>query len=158
MKRLGPDDYEEAARILLNESILPFVMDDGIVDHETMLKRCLRMDAVYFLMPDPDSLFLYVPVNCITWQIHANVLPESRGNGARLFSDTLAYMFEDTPCRKIIAMVPVCNPRANRMGRKCGFIQEGLIRGSWKLNDQVFDVILDGLRKEDFIWLGSRQQ
>lgn len=110
----------------------------------------LATPVVTFLIPDSIGFFMFFPWNSITFEMHSAVLPEHRGKaameGARLAG---VWMFENTPCRKIVTLVPRNNVRARFLARKGGMKEEGTITRSFLKNGQFIDQYLYGICKEE---------
>jgi RimJ/RimL family protein N-acetyltransferase len=59
------------------------------------------------------------------------------------------WMFNNTPCQKIITNIPSFNRPAKLLALKCGMKQEGLITKTFMKNNQIYDVHLMGITKEE---------
>ncbi len=100
-------DIDRVHRVLKHSSIYPNVADDGSpgVDDFT-IEPLLSNEGCYILMPNRDTVGMAIPLNSIMYDIHINILPESRGDkGYRAGMEFLGYLFERTPARKLIAYI-----------------------------------------------------
>ena len=134
---------------LINEIILnPFVQDD-IADDSSMgvsileIPSHMRFIGVY----DNDilcGLYMLVPQNCATVEVHTCLLPLLRGRKAiqagRLI---IEYMFDQY--KKIISWIPVDNKKAELYSKLLGFKIEGISRESYLKNGKLQDMKLVGI-------------
>ena len=90
----------------------------------------------------------FVPMNAITWNPHIAILPQYRGLGTQAMKKAIAWMFLNTPCKKIFAAPPAFNTRMIRVFRKCGFKREGISPKSFPWRGEIHDRVLMGLEKE----------
>lgn len=95
----------------------------------------------------PMGIMAFLPVNKVTWNPHIAILPEHRGNGVASLMSGLAWMFENTPCLKVVAYPPVFNTRMIHVFKKCGFTVEGRSVKSFLWRGEVHDRLLMGLEK-----------
>ena len=134
---------------LINEIILnPFVQDD-IADDSSMgvsiseIPSHVRFIGVY----DNNilcGLYMIVPQNCATVEVHTCLLPLLRGRKAiqagRLI---IQYMFDRY--KKIISWIPVDNKKAELYSKLLGFKIEGISRESYLKNGKLQDMKLVGI-------------
>lgn len=117
-------------------------------------------DSIYYLAPMDErhadgavadellGIVAYIPVNPVTWNPHIGILPAHRGRGTEVMSESLRWMFENTPCRKVVAHPPVFNKRVIRLFEKCGFAVEGESPASFPWRGGLHDRLLMGIEKE----------
>ena len=67
----------------------------------------------------------FMPVNAVTWNPHIAILPKYRGKGTQAMKSGIVWMFEHTPCKKLVAYPPEYNKPMVRVFEKCGFDHEG---------------------------------
>ena len=159
VKRYSIEDADLVNAILRDESIYPWISDDGCPPSDQFSSdKFLLASNYYFLAPDLNSLFIYNPVNCITWEIHFNVLPSSRGFSTKLTKATLNYMFTETECQKVVTHIPLFNMAAFNLSIASGFRVEGCSCKSFLKHGILYDQYLMGLTKEDFKCLGYHMQ
>ena len=134
---------------LINEIILnPFVQDD-IADDSSIgvsiseIPSHVRFMGVY----DNDilcGLYMLIPQNCATVEVHTCLLPLLRGRKAiqagRLI---IQYMFDRY--KKIISWIPVDNKKAELYSKLLGFKIEGISRESYLKNGKLQDMKLVGI-------------
>ena len=151
IRRCTIDDLEFVDSILKHDSIYPFISDDYCPKAEDYTcAPLLSHNGVYYLSPDKNSIFVYIPINSITYEVHSNVLPPARNRSSELALMTVKYMFEQTKCMKIKTHVPVFNTPALHLSFKCGLRVEGNLRESFLKNNKLYDQIILGLSKGEW--------
>lgn len=146
------DDFAKVDSILRHPSIYPFISDDYSPSSEMFtVENLLKLPDWVFLTPDDNSIFMYVPVNGVTWEVHSNILPESRSKSTILAKATLDYMFNKTRCLKITTCVPEFNQKALYLCFSCGLKFEGCSRKSFMWHGTLYDQYLLGIVKEEFL-------
>ena len=152
MKRCGVEDIEDVHRILKHPDIWGVITDDGACSKEEFdMTEVLKNDKVYVLLPEENILFLFFPVNAITWDGHINALKDSRGEKARQATiDVMEYMFTKTPCQKIIVYIAEIFSKVISHVIRCGFGQEGCLIGSYLKNGKIYNQHILGITKTEF--------
>lgn len=151
MKKLTLEDFDEMERIIFDTSVFPYVHDDGISKDSLDLSYFFETRDVYVLQGDENSIFIYIPINAITWEVHTNILPGSRGKKAlKLFMEAAKYMFENTDCQKIITHIPEFNYRARASAHKI-MKQEGYITECFLKKGKLYDLYLYALNKREVL-------
>ena len=91
----------------------------------------------------------FIPVNTITWNPHIGILPEHQGCGLGTFAmrEAVAWMFANTPCRKVVAYPPAFNGAMVSVFKKCGFRIEGHSPDSFLWHGKIHDRLLMGIEK-----------
>lgn len=150
VKRCGPEDAERVNAILRDPAVWAHIADDFSTDPDTFdAAPLLAVDALYILMPDENSVFIFNAWNTVCWEVHSNVLPASRGPKAvKLTSAVRDWMFQNTKCRKIVTHVPVFNRPALALAIRSGMVREGVNRLSFLKDGVLHDQIILGLCKE----------
>lgn len=147
-------DAELVRRILTHPQIYPYVSDDGSPSPEEFDPReSVRNDAMYFLVPmaaeRPAGLYVVYPHNLVMYEVHACILPEYRGSVAGEAARAMVqWVFERTPCRKLIALVPAFNRLAHQYARRAGFVDVGVITQSYLKAGVLYDQHLLAIEKE----------
>jgi RimJ/RimL family protein N-acetyltransferase len=67
---------------------------------------------------------------------------------AKAMTDSIAWMFENTPCVKIVAGIPAYNHFALRLAKSSGMSLEGVNRKSFLKDGVLHDQIYFGINKE----------
>ena len=151
------DDIDIVNMILTDDSIYPFITDDGSLEvNDFNVAPFLINDKVYFL-GDDKSCFIFIPKNSITYDLHSNVLPEARKDSVKLVKYAAGFMFHETPCMKIITWVPEYNRRALNFAFKSGASFEGISHAGFLKNGKLYDEYLFGMTKGDYIQCQQHQ-
>lgn len=150
VKRCGPEDATAVLRVLTDPAVYEATSDDHSgLPEEFTVDPILATDALYVLMPSPDSVFIFNAWNTICWEVHSNVLPSERGPQAiKLTTAVREWMFNNTPCRKIVTHVPSYNRPALALAIRSGMKREGVNRLSFLKRGNLYDQIILGLCKE----------
>lgn len=137
--------------VFTHHDIYDHITDDGaldVTDYEP-----LDNPALYYLAALEDvftvaGVFLCVPVNCICYEGHAAILPEYRKNTEDIYRAAFAWMFENTPCQKIVGYTPAYNTAARLVSRRAGMVTEGRSAKSFLKRGVLHDRIIFGIEKE----------
>ena len=149
LKRATIDDYVRVREIMNDISTYPYGGDDGCPEEYDPI-TILSDGRIYVLMPDDNSIAMFVPINHINYEEHVCALPESRDRTNRIWLDAWEYMFTRTVCEKITVKIPEFNQLAYAKAKKIGFIHEGLSVKSIKRNGKLYDQVLMGITKEEW--------
>ena len=151
MRRATMRDAAHVAGVLGHSDVLPFITDDSPSRYPMASAiACVRDPSIYVLMPNEYAVFIFLPRNYIMYEIHSSILPEGRGteNGSKDAANaSVEWMFENTPCEKIISWVPSYNKTALHFALKCGCKEEGVIKDSYKKGGKLYDQHIVGRGK-----------
>lgn len=154
IKRCTIEDIEDVNRIMRHPEIYPQSIDDGCPPNAIDFDAgpILASEAMYFLAWRINGiwggLWMFKPWNSITYEIHTCVLPTFRGRPAiREGKAAGAWMFENTPCQKVVTLVPENNRPALAYALATGLEKEGLVRQSFLKDGQLLDQTLLGIEK-----------
>ncbi len=147
IKRLHSEDIDMVMNIISHKDIWSWITDDMSPPEppRMSLVNVLDNSNEYVLGLGKNGapcvgLAAFHPINGITFDFHIMVLPEYRGDFIRLdIVDSISWMFNSTPCRKIEASVPEFNERMRKAIIKWGFAQEGISRGSFMKNNTIYN-------------------
>ena len=111
MKRLSAKDIDFVRRIMTDESVYPFIIDDGSPPpDEFPVELFLGNEKVFVLSPNDGSVFLFVPIRHRVYEVHTCVLPGYRGLTAIQSGKAVVYwMFANTDAAKIFSIIPENN-------------------------------------------------
>lgn len=141
-------DYVLVREILTDPRIYPHVGDDFapapehfVVNDHPAIRYVLVRHGLFVI-----GLFTFCPQNDICWQVHVamrrGVLPCLTHRAGRAI---IPWLWEQTPCRRLIACVPVTNRAAVRFGlRVMGLHPFGVNRKSFLKHGQLVDQVLMG--------------
>jgi RimJ/RimL family protein N-acetyltransferase len=96
------------------------------------------------------GLWMMHPHNSICWEIHTALLPNAWGERA-LHAGRLVieWIWENTPCRRLITNVPYNNRLALHFAYRAGMNVYGTNHQSWLKDGKLWDQICLGLSKPD---------
>lgn len=137
---------------LRHPRIFPHIRDDGCptaASLQIVLSDSLRYLGVF----DGDrflGLFLAHPHNLALFEVHTCLLPEAWGPTAvEAAKACAAWLYESTPCRRIVTCVPEGNVLALRLARQAGMTEYGRNPRSLLRDGVLLDQILLGMNKEE---------
>ncbi len=141
-------DMHTVRAILTHPSIWPHIIDDGTPGIEDF-EPCVS-DAIYYLAVHKDGalvgIFMCIPENCITLDVHTNLLPSCRGALAvEAATRALQWVRENTSFTRIVTKVPDNNPLALRLAERVGFTRYGHNPDSFMQNGVLMGQTLLGL-------------
>jgi len=146
--RLTISDLKFTNDFLNDPSIYPFITDDfnnGIINSEILLNN----ESVYFLSPDPCSLFIFHPMTTILYQGHMQCRKGLERKPSWVAGrEAIDWMFKNTKCKKIMGLTPSYCGSAVNLAIKCGFKIEGILAKSFFKNGKLFDQVITGLAKK----------
>ena len=147
IRRLTPEDKDLMISIIQDKAVLPSIIDDGPLSDVEFL---LWSDKVYCLAYDSGVLFILVPSNLVSYEVHTCILPQFRGEYAvEAAKLAIEWVFSKTPCQKISTLIPVINTAAYALACRAGMKKEGINRKSFLKNGCLYDQIIMGLCRED---------
>ena len=118
-------DIDKINSVIKHPDIWPLIADDE--DIETYAPP---MDGVHYLFDEGVIVILHPEGD--DWEIHVNVLPESRGKAMQSAADALEYGFNTLKASKIVANIP--QKYGNVYGFALKFMKDkGLIDGEHHL-------------------------
>jgi len=145
-------DFKKVHRILVHESVYPFITDDYSSKEPTedLGLSFLENSVIKVLMPNDNCVFILVPMSTNVYTVHSNVLPEGRGKVAVLAAKSVAkWMFNNTECVSIISFTPEYNKVALIFSRLAGMKRIGVLKKSFKKDNIFYDQIITSLNKGD---------
>jgi RimJ/RimL family protein N-acetyltransferase len=153
IRRATSNDADALRAIYCDPKVLPYITDDGLKADTFDFSMIAGSPIAVFIIASDEKgdagTFLFYPVNTVMYELHTAFLPGRRGKdvveAARLARE---YIFNETPCRKVITYVPFDNMPAYVMARKCGMVVEGLIRRSYLRGGELLDQYILGISKE----------
>ena len=144
-------DMAAVKAIITHPDIWPLASDDGSPDPENF-EPADDPRLVYLLASDggrPAGVFVMVPVNAVTWDVHDVMLPGYQGLKAVVAARlALDLAFAETGARKLTAAIPESNQRAIRFALRLGFRMEGVSPKSFLRNGNLEDRIMLGFERE----------
>jgi len=151
--RCTEKDEEKINYILGHESVYPWICDDGCSENIRYELGTLALERREWIIlsPNENTIFLFIPVNSVMYDVHTNILPNGRGKLAiKAAKQAMEWMFTGTSCLKLISWVPVFNKAAIKFSLMCGLKKEGNSAKSFFKDGNLYDQILFGITKEEF--------
>lgn len=93
--------------------------------------------------------FLIKPMTDYCYEVHGGVDPEYFGKGWLVCREMGLFIFNHTPCLKIVAIVPVFNRLMCRCLEKIGLKKEGVLTKSFMKRFKMHDQIIYGMTKQE---------
>jgi hypothetical protein len=150
--RCCPADINDVARILVDNSVLPFICDDGGAEPDYIRQYAsslLDNVSVYVLMPRVNTLIIFIPTNAVTYDLHVATI---KGGGRRFIKQdahkAVEWMLDNTQVKKFTTMCPRSNPAARIMAMACKMKKEGTITQSWLKDGRLWDIDIFGITSE----------
>jgi len=144
VERIFDRDY--ITSIVTHKKCWDACSDDGACD-PLLYFPCLDA-SFHWLKVEDHGLFMYVPHNLITYEVHT-LLPNAHGKAVECALAAGNWMFENTPCQRIVTNVPSFNRLALALSLKVGMKKYGLNEKSYMKNGIAYDEILLGISKGD---------
>ena len=149
------EDIEEIKSVLGHPVILEAISEDG-----AKLKDIDVKNETWVSIKKKDitiGIYNLVPLNAITMEVHAHVLPEYRKEYSMRTSRIFYKWFlENTDRLKLIAIVPFFHKNVQNFLISNKFTVEGINRKSFRRNNEIMDQIMFGItRKEIEIFLDA---
>jgi hypothetical protein len=154
MKRCTLEDLDFVNSIIRHPDVYPWVSDDNSPPPEqnTLAQMLLGCESVFVLSSNEFTIFVFIPLNSIHFELHTLVLPEGRGKIAIASAKEAGkWIIENTPCQKMKTMVPVFNRAAKWMSRKLGFKYEGTETKSFLKNGILYDQESFGITRKEWL-------
>lgn len=130
-------DKELIKACVTHPRVWPWIRDDGSPSMEAY--EPVMEEPFHYLAPGDGGVFLYHPLNCITWEIHCCLTPKWWGKSVEASRESMKWMIENTGCRKIVAHIPENNTLTIRLAEKVGMTPEGISRKSFLKDGVLLD-------------------
>lgn len=145
-------DIDDVDRVLKHPSVYDCISDDFSpkVSDFTM-KNALNSNC-HVIMPNSETVFIFIPHNGITYDIHITTTPEGRRNLAvEALEMAKEYAFEQIEgCQKLICFIPELYINVSNFAMSNGFKKEGTIKESYQKNGKLYDENIYGLRRSEW--------
>jgi RimJ/RimL family protein N-acetyltransferase len=139
---------------MTHHSIWPYISDDGSPPIEEY--RPIESEQIWYVIvrdiyPDAGTqevlgMWIFHPQNSICWEVHTCLLPNAWGDrGQRAARIGPAWVWENTPCRRIITNVPTTNRLALHFAVKAGMHIFGVNPASYKKHGTLCDQVMLGI-------------
>jgi RimJ/RimL family protein N-acetyltransferase len=98
--------------------------------------------------PDVTGALLFLPQSSVCYEVHLALLPGAWGHSSECLRGAIAWMFANSPARRIVGAVPAFNRLANRCAERAGMTQYGTNFKSFQKGGELHDLTLWGVSKE----------
>lgn len=150
----NPSDAKEVWAVMKSPDVWEHITDDAPVwMGEGELSMVVANPSLFFLVPVVDGIrvgvFFLHPWNYVTYELHSMVRKENRGKMVVAGLKELGrFMFDNTPCQKIVTHVPAGNFRAKALAQLMGMELIGNNRKSLLRGGVLIDQYLYGICKQ----------
>jgi RimJ/RimL family protein N-acetyltransferase len=130
----------------------PWPVWDGIKSFMTDDYRELDEDGCFLGVFDGEKMagaFLIRAWNSHCFEVHGGVAKDYWGSGPEVCYELGKYLFDFTPCLKIVAPIPEYNRLMARCLKMCGLREEGRITKAYRKWFRLHDIILFGIQKQE---------
>lgn len=134
--------------VFTHPRVWPHITDDFSPAPE-LFEPIIDMNVWYVKALDEKELlgiWMLHPHNFICWEIHTCLLPNAWGpRGLQAARELAPWVWENTPCRRLITNVPSYNKLALRFAKEAGMKQIGINEKAFQKKGQLHDLIMLGL-------------
>lgn len=147
MKILRTVDEEYVARCYA--SVWKDIADDFTEDQTLFFPDMSEKNYWLTAYHDEQELgvFLGRPISSIQYEVHIVLLPEAKGLSAQAARHAVKWMFDNTPCERLIGCIPVYNKLAIRVAHDSGFTDFGINEKSFMKNGKLWDQVFLGISR-----------
>jgi RimJ/RimL family protein N-acetyltransferase len=155
-----PEDMDMVRAIMAHPKVWPWISDDHSPSVESFTPSANPV-ITYLLLDDGEEclgLYMLFPYSATCWEIHTCLLPRGWGSiGLECAKAVLDWLFNNTPCEKLISWVPEDNDYAYKYSINAGLRLEGVNGKSVRRNGKLLDQSLFGITKESWKCLPQYQ-
>lgn len=139
-------DFEKVERVLKHPDVYPHISDDGSLPvEEFSIRGMLENPAVIILMPTDDIVATFMPYNYVMYEVHINILEAARNaSSIEAVARAVDYVYETTPCVKMVAWVPDLYDNVYRFCLLFGMGVEGVVPESYMKDGKLYSQKLMG--------------
>jgi len=139
---------KDIARIWNHPKVLGWIRDDLSPKIATPV---IAFPLLYLMNKEKTGVIMVVPMNGITCEVHTACLPELWGKASEFIKECIDWGCDNTRYQKIITYIPTFNRLAIRITKKAGFEQEGRIKESFVKDWKLYDQLIFGMTKKDYL-------
>jgi len=132
--------------ILTHPLVYPHISDDGsppAEDYQPIEHPAIWYVLVRDVTPEQEDLlglWMFTPQNAVCWEVHTALLPIAYGERALEAARKLPeWIWNNTPCRRIVTSVPSMNRLALRFAVKARMEYYGTNKASFLKNGVLWD-------------------
>lgn len=143
-------DFETVRLIFTDPAVYALAAQDGApvpenfrpCEHEGIYYVLIRLDGA------PAGVWMLVPHSPICYEIHTALLPILRGRDAIVAAHIgREWLWNSTPCLRLITNVPAYNRRAVMFSRMVGMKEFGRNEKAFMKDGKLHDLLMFGLSK-----------
>lgn len=151
MRRATLEDRQTIEGLLKMRGIWEKVVDDFCPGQEWVdLTLALQAPNIVILFEEGVGVFMFYSFSGVMWDIHVATYPEARGvRVVDAVREAGMWMFDNTPCQKVIAMIPSGNLPAEALAKRMGMRKEGHLYRAFMKHGELIDLRVYGITKED---------
>ena len=142
-------DYETIRRVLTAPRNWRAGTDDGAGDPANFKPN--EHPDIWYLRAShleiPFFLFTFIPQNAICLEVHISSTIHGIGEAREASKEAFAWMFGNSPARRIVASIPEDNRLVLKLARDIGMEQYGVNPGSFLRGGKLHNQILYGISK-----------
>jgi hypothetical protein len=135
--RCNLSDIKKVSRVLIDKSVYPFTVEDG--PKVFPIWDVLDKEQNIFLMPNKDTVAIFLWVACGIYDFHFNALPNARGMIAKT---SAKKVIEYVNFNKLFSIVPVVYEWAVNFYRKIGMAERGLSKNKFLKYGKLYNQII----------------
>ena len=141
-------DLAIVRRIMTEPSVYRNITDDGCPPASDF--RPVDDPRLWYVLvydgANVIGLFMFVPLNAATWEVHTCLLPVARGPLAHQAAwEVLDWLWSNAPCQRLITNVPAFNRLALRFAKEAGMQQFGFNPDSYLKGGKLHGQYLLGI-------------
>lgn len=127
-------DLAIVRRIMTEPTVYRNITDDGCPPASDF--RPVEDSRLWYVLVSDGAnvigLFMFVPLNAATWEVHTCLLPVARGPLAHQAAwEVLDWLWRNTPCQRLITNVPAFNRLALKFAKEAGMQEFGFNPNSY---------------------------
>lgn len=139
---------ELVREVMTHPRVYPWIGDDGSPAREEF--RPNDHPALWYVLAfdgeDLLGLWLFVPLNAITWEAHTCLLPgHGFRRGRQAGKEVIEWLWANTPCERLVTSVPTYNRAALQFAKAAGMQEYGRNPQSFLKDGRRHDQILLGI-------------
>jgi RimJ/RimL family protein N-acetyltransferase len=133
---------------MTDPAVWPWIGDDFSPAREDF--RPIEHPGIWYVIVRDQAellgLWMFVPQNAVCWEVHTCLLP-SHGvkRGRQAAREMARWIWQNTPCRRIVTNVPRFNRAALLFARAAGMQEFGVNPRSYQKGGELHDQVLLGL-------------
>ena len=146
-------NYDIVRRVMTHPQVWPHISDDGSPAHQDY--RPPEGEHIWYVLAWDNGkellgLWMFHPQNAVCWEVHTCLLPNAWGERAHIAARALPeWIWQHTPCRRIVTHVPENNRLALRFALKAGMTIFGCNKASYLKHGRLCDQLCLGLSKPE---------